>query len=204
MKLGRIRRFLSAQGEPPDDQLEEHQKQANNEIEGLFSGLGNMSGGTGPRGPSSTGAGARQGEITREQEARGKRGEEEFVRRINLPGGWEGFTLVKDARQDGCGYDFLCHYEGGEIKVEVKTFLPRGRIFMSKKELQAAATAESDYVLIGFVESGLPEQWQSAIIRNPISLLLSVGQFELDAKLQASAKDVFDITLQDDSGSANT
>lgn len=200
----RVVSTTSGQGEPPDDQLEEHQKQANNEIEGLFSGLGNMSGGTGPRGPSSTGAGARQGEITREQEARGKRGEEEFVRRINLPGGWEGFTLVKDARQDGCGYDFLCHYEGGEIKVEVKTFLPRGRIFMSKKELQAAATAESDYVLIGFVESGLPEQWQSAIIRNPISLLLSVGQFELDAKLQASAKDVFDITLQDDSGSANT
>jgi hypothetical protein len=68
---------------------------------------------------------------------------------------------------------------------------------MSKKELQAAAAAEAEYFLIGLVEFGAPEQWQSAIIRDPISRLLRVGQFELDAKLQANAKDVFDITVPD-------
>ncbi len=94
---------------------------------------------------------------------------------------------------DGVGYDFVCRYGGEEVKVEVKTFVPHGRIFMLDKELQIAAAEQEGYFLVGLMESGPADQWQSSIVRNPISLLLKLGQFEIDTKLQASATDVFDI-----------
>ena len=45
--------------------------------------------------------------VTREQEVRGRRGEEEFLRRIALPGGWMGFVLIRDTESESTGYDFV-------------------------------------------------------------------------------------------------
>jgi hypothetical protein len=133
------------------------------------------------------------GGVSREQEVRGRRGEDEFLRRIRLPGGWMGFTLLRDTRADGCGYDFLCSQAGRDVMVEIKTFLPSGRVVLSGNELRAAATGGLDYYLIGFLESGQVELWASHILQNPLNQLLERGQFDLDVTLQAKANEVFSI-----------
>jgi len=133
-----------------------------------------------------------QSKITSEQKDRGNSGEEEFKRRLMLPGGWEGFSLVKDRRLDGCGYDFLCNRKDREVKVEVKTFIENGRIIFTSRELHESAISKNDYYLIGILDKGTPQyEWPAYVIQNPINLLLQTGEFDIQAELQAPAAKIF-------------
>jgi len=104
-----------------------------------------------------------------------------------------GFVSSKDTRSDGTGYDFVCRQCEREVKVEVKTFTPDGRVILSANELRAAALLGDDYYLIGFVDSGPEQQWASRILQNPFPKLLDKGKFDLDVKLQAKAVEIFDL-----------
>jgi hypothetical protein len=130
--------------------------------------------------------------ITPEQKKRGLEGEEEIKRRLQLPGGWGGFTLIKDRRDDGCGYDFLCELSGQEVMLEVKTFVPGGRIFVSTTELRVAFTAGEDYYLVGVVYENIsPNDWSTHLLQNPASKLLINGEFVIQADLKLHASDLF-------------
>jgi len=131
--------------------------------------------------------------ITREQEARGRKGEEEFLRRIKLPGGWMGFTLSEDSRANNTGYDFACLQGTRKVMVEVKTFIHEGRVIVTANELNAAAQYQKDYYLVGFLDEGPESQWRSCILQNPLPRLLENGKFDLDVKLQAKATVVFNL-----------
>jgi hypothetical protein len=128
-------------------------------------------------------------QVTAEQKVRGKRGEEEIKRRLQLP---NGLTLVSDVRELGCGYDFLCALGGREVKVEVKTFTYDGRVFVTPKELQAAATSRGDYYLVGVLDDGQPEWlWSTFVLPNPIEVLLTKGEFDIDPTLHVLASALF-------------
>lgn len=134
------------------------------------------------------------GKVTAEQMDRGKKGEEEIRRRLERPGGWEGFILLADKRDQGCGYDFLCVMGEREVKLEVKTFAQDGRVVVTSLELQEAAASQDDYYLIGILDDGkLEYEWSTFLIPNPINILLTKGEFDIQAKLQAPAADVFDL-----------
>jgi hypothetical protein len=131
--------------------------------------------------------------LTPEQKKRGLAGEEEIKRRLQLPGGWEGFTLIKDRRDDGCGYDFLCDLSGQQVMLEVKTFVPTGRIFVSTPELQMAVTSGKDYYLVGVVDkNGSPNDWATHLLCDPATKLLLKGEFDVQAQLKLQASDLFD------------
>jgi hypothetical protein len=135
----------------------------------------------------------RHPEVTPVQEAMGKNGEIEIKRRLQSPGGWEGFVILADKRDYGCGYDFLCSLGNEEVYLEVKTFTNNGRVVISSNELQVAAEYQDSYFLIGVMfDEQCPEyEWRTFIARNPLQLLLQVGEFDIQPKLQALAEKVF-------------
>ncbi len=100
-----------------------------------------LSGGTSNGGTNNTGSSPRNShsisdsKVTREQQVRGLKGEDELKRRLMTDGGWEGFTLLRDTRQEKCGFDFLCLKNTAEVKVELKTFTENGYISVTNKEL---------------------------------------------------------------------
>lgn len=108
-------------------------------------------------------------------------------RRLMLPGGWEGFTFVQDKRDQRCGYDFLCRYEGREVKMEVKTFTVNGRIMVTPTELQESTASRQDYLLVGVLEDG-PAAWPTVIARDPLPILIEYGEFEIEASLELPAE----------------
>ena len=110
-----------------------------------------------------------------------------------LSDGWQGFVLVADTREDGCGYDFLCKLDGREVKIEVKTFADNGRVVVTSKELREAASSRADYYLIGILEDENPaQQWRTFCTPDPIGLLLAKGELELQAELAVRADILFD------------
>ena len=181
-------------GVPSEERkLDEHAEEASKRLERLMKGLRKDAGPIGGEEegglPGSHSGGS--GQLTREQEVRGRRGEEEFLRRIGQPGGWMGFTLHKDTRSDATGYDFACMQGEREVMVEVKTFAQHGRVVVTANELQAAARYRGDYYLVGFLDDGQDSQWGSSIARDPLPRLLENGKFDVDVKLQAKAADLF-------------
>jgi len=129
---------------------------------------------------------------TREQEVRGRKGEEEFFRRTKLPGGWMGFVFEKDCRFVNAGYDFFCRFHGEEARVEVKTFAANGRVVITANELKAASEHRNTFYLVGFIDDDGPEnRWQSYVLQDPLPQLFRVGKFSLDVELQASANEIF-------------
>jgi hypothetical protein len=135
--------------------------------------------------------------VTREQEARGLRGEEEIKRRLQHPEGWAKFRLVKDRRQDGCGYDFLCAAGGIEVKLEVKTFAPEGRVIVTLRELQEAHASQAKYYLVGLCDDGGPTgTWKASILQDPIERLLHLGEFQLETKIEARAASLFVVPVR--------
>ena len=124
-----------------------------------------------------------------------ERGEEEIKRRLELPGGWGGFTLITDRRADKCGYDFLCAMGGKEIKLEVKTFTRNGRIVVTNRELQVAAGDRDNYYLVGVLDDENPEtEWSTTFqIRNPLESLLIKGEFDFQTTLKVIAAEIFDL-----------
>jgi hypothetical protein len=131
--------------------------------------------------------------ISPEQQKRGLEGEEEIKRRLQLPGGWEGLSLTRDRRDDGCGYDFLCALSGQEVMLEVKTFIPGGRIFVSTPELRMAFTAGKDYYLVGVVHESIPpHEWSTHLLCDPGAKLLLNGEFDIQAQLKLQASDLFE------------
>ncbi len=132
--------------------------------------------------------------ITPEQQLRGRRGEEEILRRLGLPGGWEGFSLVADHRDPPRGYDFLASLSGGEVKLEVKTFMTNGQVVVTEGELREAAASRRDYYLVGVVNSGgPPNRWQTVIVRDPLEILLTRGQFSSKLELRVSGDAIIDL-----------
>ncbi len=126
--------------------------------------------------------------ITDEQAERGTRDEEEMKRRLCLPGGWAGFTFKADVRSPGCGYDFGAERSGHDVRIEVKTFSPNGRIMFTSRELREAATDGPTYFLVGLLDDGGPEKaWQSYLVPNPLGDLLRIGSFSFEARLQLDA-----------------
>ncbi len=133
-------------------------------------------------------------EVTPEQKERGKRGEDEVKRRLELPGGWEGFTLVSDMTKQGCGYDFLCKLDNREVQVEVKTFTRNGKIVVTALELQEAALRKKDYYLVGVLDNGKAEyEWPTFVMQNPVYALLREGEFDFQTKLELTPGDLFDL-----------
>lgn len=133
--------------------------------------------------------------LSPEQVRRGLRGEEEVKRRLLQPEGWEGFSLLKDRRAHGVGYDFLCNREGREVKVEVKTFAPNGRVVVSNGEPKQAALSRSDYYLIGLLDDEGPDYyWDTFLIRDPMPALLAFGEFNITPELHVTASKIFEIT----------
>ena len=60
-------------------------------------------------------------------------------------------------------------------------------------ELQEAAATRDAYYLVGLLDDGgPPEQWQGHVIQNPIGKLLTLGQFDIQATLQAVVATIFD------------
>lgn len=132
--------------------------------------------------------------VTPEQEARGRKGELEILRRLQLSGGWESFTYIDDKRQESVGYDFGCMINDRIVCVEVKTFALSGQVVMTTSELQAAASYKKDYYLIGLLDDGGPENgWKAYILQNPLVTLLEIGQFDFQPKLHIPAVNVFGI-----------
>ncbi|MBE3037482.1 MAG: hypothetical protein IMZ62_01525 [Chloroflexi bacterium] len=176
-------------------QIQKHQETAGQALNALFKNLSppraDEPAGKGPHGVAPA---QKQMHITREQEVRGRRGEEEFKRRANLPGGYCGFALLQDRRQDSCGFDFLCLYDGRQVEVEVKTFALNGQVVLPISELRRAAATRGDYYLMGFLDDGPVEQWKSALLRDPVAHLMDKGAFEIDTVLRARANDIFCIS----------
>jgi hypothetical protein len=135
----------------------------------------------------------RSGGPTKQQQQRGRRGEEEIRRRLELPGGWAGFAFREDRREDGCGYDFLCERHGRQVQVEVKTFTRNGYIVVTSSELRAAASSRDDYYIIGILadEDQPQDRWETFRIQDPIGILLTGGQVRIQAELRAPAAQVF-------------
>jgi hypothetical protein len=158
------------------------------------------SGSSGGKGGGSAPSGSHFSGPTPEQVDRGRRGEEEFKRRLLGDGGWDGFTLVADRTKDGCGYDFDCQRDAMDVKVEVKTFTRSGQVVLTVNELGEAANSRSDYYMIGLLDDGGPTTgWKAEAIRDPWAELLSKGRLKLDASLTLKASDLF---LADGSGSS--
>jgi hypothetical protein len=100
---------------------------------------------------------------------------------------------LEDKTSAGCGYDFLCIAGEHTVEVELKTFTKDGRIVLTSTELQQAAATREAYYLVGLLDDGgAPEQWQGHVIQNPIGKLLTLGQFDIQATLQAVAATIFD------------
>jgi len=132
--------------------------------------------------------------VTPEQRERGRRGEEEIKRRLELPGGWGTLTLLHDMRDAGCGYDFLCAMGEREVKLEVKTFVRNGRVVITSAELREAAVSQDNYYLLGVLDDAKPQrEWATFLVQNPIHILLTKGQLDLQAKLRASAAEIFNL-----------
>lgn len=137
-------------------------------------------------------AAAATGGLTPEQQERGRQGEEEIKRRLCQPGGWAGFMLAEDRRDDRCGYDFLCLAGDRHVELEIKTFAPGGRVVLSSAELRAAAIGQGDYYLVGILDDGgAPSGWRTYILCDPLDKLLAQGEMDVDAKLVASADVIF-------------
>jgi len=177
--------------------IDKHQQKINQKLTEIlkpFISLKNSKGG--PRSPTRKGGGPIMA-VSPEQQARGKRGEEEIKRRLKLAGGWAGFVLLEDKRSEDCGYDFLSNMGGRQIELEVKTFTLDGRIFVTANELRAAAEDQDGYYLIGVLDDGTAEvEWCTFIVSNPLQVLLSKGEFDIEAKLQAPAADIFEINKE--------
>lgn len=130
--------------------------------------------------------------ISPEQKIRGRRGEDEILRRLALPGGWEGFLFVADHRDPPRGYDFLASLGGKEVKLEIKTFSADGQIVVTEGELREAAKSRSDYFLVGVLDDGGPSpSWKTAILPDPIETLLKEGQFRSKPELRLSSQALF-------------
>ena len=175
-----------------DDEKQRHEEELNEEMKKIkvivtgqpSNGLETDDGESPPEG---------SGEPTPEQQSRGTRGELEIERRTSCAGGWAGFTFLEDLRDSGVGFDFLCRKNGRDVKVEVKTFTPNGRIFFTQRELQVAAVTQDDYYCIGILDEGnSPEKWRSFVLQNPIRTLMEVGSFRLTSSLSANASEIFE------------
>jgi hypothetical protein len=131
--------------------------------------------------------------VSLEQEARGRKGELEILRRLQLPGGWDGITLYADRREESVGYDFQCIINGRTVYLEVKTFIFGGQVIMTSSELQAAASHKEDFYLVGLLDNGNQEnEWKAFLLPNPLILLLDEGEFDVQPRLHIPAKKVFD------------
>ena len=100
--------------------------------------------------------------------------------------------MVEDRRDHGCGYDFFCSTDGHPACLEVKTFVPDGRVVITTSELQAAAAHRSDYYLVGVVDTGgSPSMWETRILKDPLQRLLANGEVRVDMQVAAPANVVF-------------
>lgn len=177
-------RTIQQQQEDVEKELKRHEQEVADRIKETFVDLGQCK-------PVDSRP-VRPDKVTPEQEARGLRGEEEILRRLD-EGILEGFALLTDRRKDGCGYDFLCERNGQEYQLEVKTFAsPNGRVIVSPRELQVAASNRETYFLVGILdEGGSPRSWHVYMLPDPFEALLKHGSLDVKTSLEARAQDIF-------------
>ena len=121
-----------------DDENQRHEEELNEEMKKIKVIVTGQS----PNGPETDDGESPpegSGEPSPEQQSRGTRGELEIKRRTSCVGGWVGFTFMDDLRDSDVGFDFLCQKNGRDVRVEVKTFTPNGRIFFTQRELQVCS-----------------------------------------------------------------
>jgi hypothetical protein len=81
---------------------------------------------------------------------------------------------------------------GAEAKLEVKTFVPRGRVVVPLRELLEARASGRAYYLVGLCDDGGPPSgWQAFVLCDPIERLLRLGGFQLEAKVEAPSETLF-------------
>ncbi len=177
-------RTIQQQQEDVDKALKRHEQEVADKIKETFVDLG--------QGKPVDSRPVRPDKVTPEQEARGLRGEEEILRRLD-EGILQGFALLTDRRKDGCGYDFLCERNGQEYQLEVKTFAgPNGRVIVSPRELQVAASNRETYFLVGILdEGGSPRSWHVYLLPDPFEALLKHGNLDVKTSLETRAQDIF-------------
>jgi hypothetical protein len=108
--------------------------------------------------------------LSPDQQERGRKGEEEILRRFES-GAVKGLRLLKDHRSKGGGYDFLCQEVKGKrtVELELKTFKALdGQIVLTPKEFQRASTESDRYYLWGLEDNGkLPKDWELRTLQAP-------------------------------------
>jgi hypothetical protein len=170
-----------------EERLQDQESNVRERAVSLIRSLAESNRGSGGGAVSSSDESPVSGAVSQEQQDRGKRGEEEIMRRLPSSQGWEGFVFRKDMRQQKCGYDFLCVHGGREVKLEVKTFTENGRVVVTAGELQASALGRNDYFLVGLLDEGPVTTWRTVIRQDPLPLLLTHGEFEIEASLKMPA-----------------
>jgi len=178
-----------AAGDLLSQTMEQHKKDITDKTNTFLSGLSGFG-----RKPGKTvnTPGAITGGPTKEQIGRGVKGEEEIMRRLMLPGGYNGLTLIEDRRDSNCGYDFLCDSKEGEVGLEIKTFSENGRVVVTENELQVAADMCAKYYLLGILDCSMPVyEWPTYLLKDPASILLMKGKFSTQTKLEVPAEDLF-------------
>jgi hypothetical protein len=125
---------------------------------------------------------------TPDQLERGILGEKEMLRRLSLPGGFQGLTLLEDKRCISCGYDLLCTDGNDEIEVEVKTSAESGgQIFLTNNELRQAKGSKGRYWLVGFFDNGKSSKtWKARKLIAPFSELMREGNIEFIRQLRVN------------------
>jgi hypothetical protein len=172
-----------------EDPIRKHREMLQHQLEDLVDEFGGKTGNYEERARTKEPTGP-----SPEQIERGRRGEQEILRRLRMPGGWAGFSLVADHRLISDGYDFLCALNGIEVMIEVKTFSRNGSIVITGNEIRAAAASEKRYYLIGVLDdNGPPMTWQTFTLNDPLSRLFLIGTFRTQLELQAKAVELFDL-----------
>jgi hypothetical protein len=174
-----------------DRELDDGAQALGRRVNDIFRDLRNLKDRPHTSAPSDTAGSHQSAKVSPDQKNRGRRGEEEFMRRTQRPEGWEGFVFVRDATKDNYGYDFDCRQGTDSVYVEVKTFSEGGRVIVSPNELQAAGRLGAKYYLVGFLDVGAETVWPSAIIRNPFGSLIDKGSFDIDVVLEIRPRDLF-------------
>ncbi len=76
----------------------------------------------------------------------------------------------------------------------MKTYGHNGTVYVTEKELKVAFEKRADYYLCGVIADDTPSvSWQTVLLPDPFEILLRHGKFDIDAKLQVRAADLFSV-----------
>ena len=131
---------------------------------------------------------------SKEQQDRGKKGEEEILHRFDKQGEVRGLKLLKDHRYLGQGYDFLCRETRRNITVELelKTYKAlEGQIVLTPKEFERVATKSDRYYLWGLQDNGKKSgEWDLRTLQAPHGEIVRLAVEEIHVTHRIAAGEV--------------